>query len=84
MNEKYDLALSDDPDFDESHAWAKDLGDGSPPGYCRCMREKGHELHSAWIPKPQPKFKRPGCPRCGQPATTFINGDCQDCDERAG
>ena len=82
MNEKYGLALTDDDDFDQPHAWVKDAGDGSPPGYCRCLREKDHEIHALFIEKPPPEFKRPGCPRCGRAATTFINGICEDCDER--
>lgn len=45
MNEKYELAMECDPDFDKPHPYTKCWGDGSPRGYCRCGRIKGDPLH---------------------------------------
>jgi hypothetical protein len=45
MNENYELALEHDPDFDKPHKYTKSYGDGSPRGYCRCLRLIGDEIH---------------------------------------
>jgi hypothetical protein len=45
MNEKYPLALKNDPDFDKPHEYSKSNGDGSPRGICRCERSKYDPIH---------------------------------------